>query len=291
MRVQAGRPRPSYRLERTSILGASDNAKTLAARLHRAQATSVWQLDRSSCGCRTRRCDQDPHSRRLPPRSGAGGEGRCRYHRLRGRAGAHRSQERRAMKRLASARRRWDAPQSFAYAIATARRRIAERLPEISIPKLNKELIQFSRDFHRGVHGNGQGQPDLDRGCRDATSVADPTTRCQRRFYEIDYEAGNRPDWIDIPIEGVLGILDYVSEAGMTQAQHEPDAMSALTQAGARSPVDAVERGAVSMRSVSGIARRPLCECLAPTRYLLAFGTSGPSCNLTPSRSRRSGFL
>jgi maltose alpha-D-glucosyltransferase/alpha-amylase len=33
-----------------------------------------------------------------------------------------------------------------------------------------------------------------------------------KALYEIDYEAGNRPDWIDIPIEGVLGILDYVSE-------------------------------------------------------------------------------
>ena len=33
-----------------------------------------------------------------------------------------------------------------------------------------------------------------------------------KAFYEIDYEAGNRPEWIDIPIEGVLTILDYVLE-------------------------------------------------------------------------------
>ena len=34
-----------------------------------------------------------------------------------------------------------------------------------------------------------------------------------KALYEIDYEAGNRPDWIDIPIEGVLTLLDYVLEA------------------------------------------------------------------------------
>ena len=33
-----------------------------------------------------------------------------------------------------------------------------------------------------------------------------------KALYEIDYEAGNRPDWIDIPIEGVLTLLDYVLE-------------------------------------------------------------------------------
>jgi maltose alpha-D-glucosyltransferase/alpha-amylase len=26
-------------------------------------------------------------------------------------------------------------------------------------------------------------------------------------LYEVNYEAGNRPDWIDIPLRGVLGLL------------------------------------------------------------------------------------
>ena len=100
---------------------------------------------------------------------------------------------------------------SFAYAVATARRRIAERLPEIS-SRLNKQLMQFSEIFIEAYMESTRGS---------AVWIEDEQT--QRRLlilhtltkalYEIDYEAGNRPDWIDIPVEGVLTLLDYVLEA------------------------------------------------------------------------------
>ncbi|WP_158809863.1 maltose alpha-D-glucosyltransferase [Beijerinckia sp. L45] len=99
---------------------------------------------------------------------------------------------------------------SFAYAIATARRRIAERLPEIS-SRLNKELIQFSEIFIEAYMETAKGSPIWIEDAATQRRLLILHT-LSKALYEIDYEAGNRPDWIDIPIEGVLGILDYVSE-------------------------------------------------------------------------------
>ncbi|MBF5094860.1 maltose alpha-D-glucosyltransferase [Azospirillum sp. INR13] len=36
----------------------------------------------------------------------------------------------------------------------------------------------------------------------------------EKAFYEIGYEAANRPNWIGIPVKGVLGLLDDANEAG-----------------------------------------------------------------------------
>jgi maltose alpha-D-glucosyltransferase/alpha-amylase len=99
---------------------------------------------------------------------------------------------------------------SFAYAIATARRRIAERLPETS-SRLNKELIQFSEIFIEAYMETAKGSPIWIEDAATQRRLLILHT-LSKALYEIDYEAGNRPDWIDIPIEGVLGILDYVSE-------------------------------------------------------------------------------
>ena len=99
---------------------------------------------------------------------------------------------------------------SFAYAVATARRRIAQRLPEVGM-RLNKRLIEFSEIFIDAYMESAKDSPIW---------IDDPATRrrllilftMSKAFYEIDYEAGNRPEWIDIPIEGVLTILDFVAE-------------------------------------------------------------------------------
>jgi maltose alpha-D-glucosyltransferase/alpha-amylase len=99
---------------------------------------------------------------------------------------------------------------SFAYAVATARRRMAGRLPELRAG-LSKELIQFSQIFVEAYMETVKGSPVWieDVGTRRRLLLLHMLSKA---FYEIDYEAGNRPDWIDIPIEGVLGLLDYVSE-------------------------------------------------------------------------------
>ncbi len=100
---------------------------------------------------------------------------------------------------------------SFAYAVATARRRIAQRLPEIS-SRLHKELIQYSEIFVEAYMESVRGSTVWidDEGTQRRLLVLHTLTKA---LYEIDYEAGNRPDWIDIPIEGVLSLLDYVLEA------------------------------------------------------------------------------
>lgn len=30
----------------------------------------------------------------------------------------------------------------------------------------------------------------------------------EKAMYELGYELNNRPDWIEIPIEGILGIME-----------------------------------------------------------------------------------
>ena len=99
---------------------------------------------------------------------------------------------------------------SFAYAVATARRRIAERLPEIS-SRLNRQLIEFSQIFVEAYMDSARNSPIWIHDAATQRRLLVLHT-LSKAFYEIDYEAGNRPDWIDIPIEGVLTILDYVLE-------------------------------------------------------------------------------
>jgi maltose alpha-D-glucosyltransferase/alpha-amylase len=62
-------------------------------------------------------------------------------------------------------------------------------------------------------------------GYREAVSesraaVTDPETQDRllklslltKALYEVDYEANNRPDWIEIPARGVLTILDDIKK-------------------------------------------------------------------------------
>jgi maltose alpha-D-glucosyltransferase/alpha-amylase len=54
------------------------------------------------------------------------------------------------------------------------------------------------------------------RGADSPIWIADAATRSRllrlhliaKALYEINYEASNRPDWIEIPVRGVLSILD-----------------------------------------------------------------------------------
>ena len=100
---------------------------------------------------------------------------------------------------------------SFAYAVATARPPASPSgLPEIS-SRLNQELIQFSQVFVEAYMETAKNSPIWieDESTQRRLLVLHTLSKA---FYEISYEAGNRPDWIDIPVEGVLTILDYVLE-------------------------------------------------------------------------------
>jgi maltose alpha-D-glucosyltransferase/alpha-amylase len=103
---------------------------------------------------------------------------------------------------------------SFAYAGETAVRDVAGRLSQVS-PKVHSGGAEFrsliSTAFLAGYERAGRGTPIW---------VEDPATRrnllklhlLAKAFYEIAYEADNRPEWIETPVRGVLAALDEESQ-------------------------------------------------------------------------------
>jgi maltose alpha-D-glucosyltransferase / alpha-amylase len=98
---------------------------------------------------------------------------------------------------------------SFDYASFTAVRQLAEARPAAEPRML--ELAEAWRQ--RAVDGFRAAYRKAMRGC-----AAYPTSKIQARrmvafftlekaIYEVSYELANRPGWVDIPLEGVLGIL------------------------------------------------------------------------------------
>ena len=155
---------------------------------------------------RARRRRQDAHPRRLPSRPGADRRRRRDDRRLRGRAVA--PGRRAARQGLAAARRRRHAallrlceptPSRARWRSASARRRRA-------LPPPRHRGSAPSRPPSSTPMRKPQGSP---------ARVEDGATRerllrlhlLAKALYEIDYEANNRPDWIETPIRGVLSIL------------------------------------------------------------------------------------
>ena len=103
---------------------------------------------------------------------------------------------------------------SFAYAAETAVRDVAGRLSQVA-PRVHAAGDEFrqliSGAFLDGYERAGRGSQIW---------VEDPATRrnllklylLAKAFYEIAYEADNRPDWIETPVRGVLAALDEDNE-------------------------------------------------------------------------------
>jgi maltose alpha-D-glucosyltransferase/alpha-amylase len=99
---------------------------------------------------------------------------------------------------------------SFAYAAATGAREVGQRFPEaapqIAVAASHWEAL--ARDRFLAAYADGIG----DAPSWPAEEAA--RTRLLRLYllakalYEINYEADNRPDWIETPVRGVLSILD-----------------------------------------------------------------------------------
>ena len=98
---------------------------------------------------------------------------------------------------------------SFDYASFTAVRQLAEARPAAA-PRMT-QLAEAWR--HRAVDGFRAAYRKAMRGC-----AAYPASKTQARtmlaffmlekaVYEVSYELANRPGWVDIPLNGVLGIL------------------------------------------------------------------------------------
>jgi maltose alpha-D-glucosyltransferase/alpha-amylase len=100
---------------------------------------------------------------------------------------------------------------SFAYAAETVTADLASRFGDESAPRIAaaaagwRSLVEST--FLSAYEGAAAGSPAW---------VEDESTRRRllrlhllaKALYEIDYEANNRPDWIETPMRGVLSIMD-----------------------------------------------------------------------------------
>jgi maltose alpha-D-glucosyltransferase / alpha-amylase len=99
---------------------------------------------------------------------------------------------------------------SFDYAAVTAVRHLAE-----TRPAAEPRMVQLAEAWRqRAVDGFRAAYRKTMRGC-----AAYPASKKQARdmtafftlekaVYEVSYELANRPAWVDIPLEGILGILN-----------------------------------------------------------------------------------
>ena len=101
---------------------------------------------------------------------------------------------------------------SFAYGAETVIREITARFAD------SEERARDAATAWRGMIEAAflAGYEAAVEGSRAA--VTDPDCRARllrlclltKALYEVDYEANNRPDWIEIPARGVLTILDDI---------------------------------------------------------------------------------
>ena len=99
---------------------------------------------------------------------------------------------------------------SFAYAADNATREVAGRLPESAgrIAELAREWLALVEARYLTAYEDATAQSPV--------WVADDDTRralmrlylLSKALYEVNYEANNRPDWIETPVRGVLSLLD-----------------------------------------------------------------------------------
>ena len=99
---------------------------------------------------------------------------------------------------------------SFAYAADTAAREVGGMLPEAAqgVREIAGEWLRLTEaEYLKAYEAAAGGSP---------VWVADEPSRARllrlyllsKALYEVDYEANNRPDWIETPVRGVLSVLD-----------------------------------------------------------------------------------
>jgi maltose alpha-D-glucosyltransferase/alpha-amylase len=104
---------------------------------------------------------------------------------------------------------------SFDYAAATAAREVAQRFSEAEMPRIAEAALGWraltSGAFLSAYESALSGSPVWieDEAARGALLRLHLLAKA---LYEINYEANNRPDWIETPVRGVLAILDQALE-------------------------------------------------------------------------------
>ncbi len=116
---------------------------------------------------------------------------------------------------------------SFEYAATTAVRQLAETRPA-ALPRM-AEVADAWRQ--RAVDGLRAAYRKEMRGCRafpasklQAKALVDFFT-LEKAVYEVNYELANRPDWVGIPLSGILRILAKI-DGGKTGRPAHPAATS-----------------------------------------------------------------
>ena len=146
-----------------------------------------------------RRRPRDPHPRRLPPRPDHALRPRLGDPRLRGRAGAAA-----ARAPAASARRCATSPgmlRSFSY--AAGRRAAAAR----GSRRRRTGRTRAREAFLEGYYRARRPRPaPAGPGRRPSKLLA--VFELEKAVYELRYELNNRPDWVSIPVAGILRLLD-----------------------------------------------------------------------------------
>jgi len=105
-----------------------------------------------------------------------------------------------------------DMVRSFAYAVETARRDLVRQLPgSTAASRLKQERIRFSRVFIEAYMEAAKGS---------IVWIKDDATRSRllrlfllsKAFASLEEEVINRPDWVDLPIEGIVTLLEAALE-------------------------------------------------------------------------------
>jgi maltose alpha-D-glucosyltransferase/alpha-amylase len=109
---------------------------------------------------------------------------------------------------------------SFDYASYSAVRQLAEARPAAE-PRM-RQLAEAWRQ--RAVDGFRAAYRKTMRGCasypeskKQARAMLTFFT-LEKAIYEVSYELANRPSWVDIPLHGVLGILEKTGEGELAAA-------------------------------------------------------------------------
>ena len=102
---------------------------------------------------------------------------------------------------------------SFQYAAASVTR--AVRADEKSAAKLQACAGRMSTNFLEAYAQAIRGCPSFPADLAQATDLLRLFV-IEKALYEIGYELANRPDWTDIPLAGVLAIVDGADAFGFS---------------------------------------------------------------------------
>ncbi len=152
---------------------------------------------------------------------------------------------------------------SFDYAAVAAVRQLAE-----TRPAAEPRMVQLAESWRqRAVDGFRAAYRKTMRGC-----AAYPASKKQARemtaffmlekaVYEVSYELANRPSWVDIPLEGILGILNKAKGGGRWRSA------LILVSTRARSPQCARSRRVPNRSALSRSAQTLRCEAILEARH------------------------